>query len=115
MGTATEVVASDLLVGAQPRIVCWTRARSSSSELVDTATTRRRQRVDDGEREGLQFPFRSERPGRGSPSFAMKWRDAVKAAIMHRRTAVVAAWNATVATDGPHGARVAEAQTRLVC
>ena len=38
-----EAAASDILVGAQPRITCWTRARSSSSELVDTATARRRQ------------------------------------------------------------------------
>ena len=32
-----EAAASDILVGAQPRIRCWARARSSSSELVDTA------------------------------------------------------------------------------
>ena len=65
------------------RIRCWARARSSSSELVDTATARRQQRVEDAARAGLQFPFRSERRGRGAPSVAMKWRDAVKAAIMH--------------------------------
>ena len=47
MGTAEEVAASDILVGSQPRIMCWARARSSSSELVDTATARRRQRVED--------------------------------------------------------------------
>ena len=41
MGTAEEAAASDILVGAQPRIMCWTRARSSSSEVVDTATARR--------------------------------------------------------------------------
>ena len=35
-----EAAASDILVGAQPRIMCWTRARSSS-ESVDTATARR--------------------------------------------------------------------------
>ena len=64
MGTAEEAAASDILVGAQPRIMCWTRARSSSSELVDTATARRRQRVEDAARVGLQFPFRSERRGR---------------------------------------------------
>ena len=79
----SEEAASDILVGAQPRIRCWTRARSSSSELVDTATARRRQREEDATRVGLQFPFRSERRGRGAPSVAMKWRDAVKAAIMH--------------------------------
>ena len=79
----SEEAASDILVGAQPRIRCWTRARSSSSELVDTATARRQQRVEDAARVGLQFPFRSERRGRGAPSVAMKWRDAVKAAIMH--------------------------------
>ena len=83
MGTAAEVVASDILVGAQPRIRCWARTRSSSSELVDTATARRQQRVEDATRVGLQFPFRQERRGRGAPSVAMKWRDAVKAAIMH--------------------------------
>ena len=80
MGTAEEATASDILVGAQPRII---RARSSSSELVDTATVRRRQRVEDATRVGLQFPFRSERWGWRAPSVAMKWRDAVKAAIMH--------------------------------
>ena len=79
----SEEAASDILVGAQPRIRCWTRTRSSSSELVDTATARRQQRVEDAARVGLQFPFRSERRGRGAPSVAMKWRDAVKAAIMH--------------------------------
>ena len=79
----SEEAASDILVGAQPRIRCWTRARSSSSELVDTATARRRQREEDATRVGLQFPFRSERRGRGAPSIATKWRDAVKAAIMH--------------------------------
>ena len=78
-----EVVASSILVGSQPRIRCWARARSSSSELVDTATARRQQREEDATRVGLQFPFRSERRGRGAPSVAMKWRDAVKAAIMH--------------------------------
>ena len=71
-----EAAASDILVGAQPRIMCWARARSSSSELVDTATARRT-------RVRLQFPFRPERRGRGAPSVAMKWRDAVTAAIMH--------------------------------
>ena len=79
----SEEAASDILVGAQPRIRCWARARSLSSELVDTATARRQQRVEDAARVGLQFPFRSERRGRGAPSVAMKWRDAVKAAIMH--------------------------------
>ena len=82
MGTAAEVVASDIPVGAQSRIRCWARARSSSSELVDTATARQ-QRVEDATRVGLQFPFRQERRGRRAPSVAMKWRDAVKAAIMH--------------------------------
>ena len=79
----SEEAASDILVGAQPRIRCWTRARSSRCELVDTPTARRQQRVEDVARVGLQFPFRSERRGRGAPSVAMKWRDAVKAAIMH--------------------------------
>ena len=83
MGTAEEAAASDILVGAQPRGMCWTRARSSSSEVVDTATARRQQRVEDAARVGLQFPFHSERRGRGAPSDAMKWRDAVNAAIMH--------------------------------
>ena len=78
-----EAAASDILVGAQPRIRCLARARSSSSELVDTATARRQQRVEDAARMGLQFPFRSEGRGRGAPSVAMKWRDAVKASIMH--------------------------------
>ena len=78
-----EAAASDILVGAQPRIRCWARTRSSSSELVDTATARRQQRVEDAARVGLQFPYRSERRGRGASSVAMKWRDAVKAAIMH--------------------------------
>ena len=78
-----EAAASSILVGSQPRIRCWARARSSSSDLVDTATPRRQQRVEDATRVGLQFPFRSERRGRGAPSVAMKWRDAVKAAIMH--------------------------------
>ena len=49
----------------------------------DTATARRRQREEDATRVGLQFPFHSERRGRGAPSVAMKWRDAVKSAIMH--------------------------------
>ena len=78
-----EVAASDILVGAQPRIRCWARTRSSTSELVDTATARRQQRVKDAARVGLQFPSRSERRGRGAPSIAMKRRDAVQAAIMH--------------------------------
>ena len=78
-----EAAASSIFVGSQPRIRCWARARSSSSDLVDTATARRQQRVEDATRVGLQFPFRSERRGRGAPSVAMKWRDAVKAAIMH--------------------------------
>ena len=33
-----ETAADATLVGTQPCSVCWTRARSSSSELVDTAT-----------------------------------------------------------------------------
>ena len=52
-----EAAASDILVGAQPRIRCLARARSSSSELVDTATARRQQRVEDAARMGLQFHF----------------------------------------------------------
>ena len=60
MGTAAEVVASDILVGAQPRIRCWARTRSSSSEVVDTATARRKQRVEDGTRVGLQFAQNDE-------------------------------------------------------
>ena len=79
----SEEAASDVLVGTQPRIRCWACARSSSSELVDIATARRQQREEDATRVGLQFPFRQERRGRGAPSVAMKWRDAVKAAIMH--------------------------------
>ena len=55
-----EAAASDILVGAQPRIRCWARARSSSRELVDTDTARRRQRVEDATRVGLQFPFLPE-------------------------------------------------------
>ena len=78
----SEETASDILVGAQ-RIRCWARAKSSSSELVDTATAQRRQRVEDATRVALQFPIRPERRGREAPSVAMKWRDAVKAAIMH--------------------------------
>ena len=78
-----EAMASDILVSAQPRIMCWARARYSSSEFVGTATARRRQRVEDAARVGPQFPWRSERRGRGAPSVATKWRDAVKAAIMH--------------------------------
>ena len=58
-----EAAASDILMGAQPRIMCWARARSSSSESVDTATARRRQRVEDATHVGLQFPFRQERRG----------------------------------------------------
>ena len=120
----SEEAASDILVGAQPRIRCWTRARSSSSELVDTATARRRQREEDATRVGLQFPFRSERRGRGAPSIATKWRDAVKAAhharasatgCHSRGTALVATWHAAVATGGLRGASAAEAQTRHVC
>ena len=63
-----EAAASDILVGAQPRIRCWTRARSSSSELVDTATARRQQRVEDAARMGLQFPFRSDREAEEHPA-----------------------------------------------
>ena len=80
MGTAAEVVASDILVGGQPRIRRWARARSSGSELVDTATAQRQQREEDAAR-GTAVP--PERRGRGATSVAMKWRDAVKAAIMH--------------------------------
>ena len=114
MGTAAEVVAFDILVGAQPRIRCWARTRS----LVDTATARRQQRVEDATRVGLQFPFRPERRGRGSPSVAMKWRDAVKAAIMHGPLPP------DVTLDAPHWwqpgmpllrASATEAQTRHVC
>ena len=82
IGTAEEAAADDILVGAQARIMCWTRARSSS-ELVDTATSRRRQREADAAHVGLQFPFRSERRGRGAPSVALKWRDTLEMAIMH--------------------------------
>ena len=119
-----EAAASSILVGSQPRIRCWARARSSNSELVDTATARRQQRVEDATRVGLQFPFRPERRGRGATSVAMKWRDAVKgghharasATGCHSRCAVlVATWNATVTTRGIHGASTAEAQTRHVC
>ena len=39
------------------KIMCWARAQSSSSELVDTATARRRRRVEDATRVGLQFLF----------------------------------------------------------
>ena len=78
VGTGEEVVASDILLGAQPRIRCWARARSSSSELVDTATARRQQRVEDATRVGLQFPFLPERRGPGAPTVAMKWRDALR-------------------------------------
>ena len=46
----SEEAASDILVGAQPRIRCWARTRSSSSKLVDTATARRQQRVEDAAR-----------------------------------------------------------------
>ena len=102
MGTAAEVVASDILVGAQPRI---------------------RWRVEDATRVGLQFPFRPERRGRGAPIVAMKWRNAVKAAIMHglggrchsRCADLVATWIAIVTTRGLHGASAAEAQTRQIC
>ena len=114
----TEVVASDILVGAQPRIRCWARARSSSSELVDTATARRQQRVEDATRVGLQFPFLRERRGRGAPSVAMKWRDAVKASIKPKSLSmrrIGGNRNATVTTSGLHGASAAEAQVRHVC
>ena len=60
---------------AQPRIMCWARARSSSSELVDTATARRRQRVEDSH-------FAQNDEAEEQPSVAMKWRDAVKMATM---------------------------------
>ena len=53
-----------------PRAVTWS-----------TATARRRQRVE-VTRAGLQLPCRPERRGWRAPSVAMKWRDAVKAAIM---------------------------------
>ena len=68
MGTAAEVVASDILVGAQPRIRCWARTRPSSSELVDTATARRQQRVEDATRVGLQFPFRQNDEAEDHPA-----------------------------------------------
>ena len=80
---SSEATASDVLVGAQPRVRCWARALSSSSELVDAATARRQLRVEDATRVGLQFPFPPGRGGGGAPSVAMKWRDSVKAAIMH--------------------------------
>ena len=75
------------------------RHSGGRSELVDTATARRQQRVEDATRAGLQFPFRPERRGRGVPIVAMNWRDAVKAAIMrgpfatgcHSRCAVLVA------------------------
>ena len=64
-------VSSDILVGALPRIMCGARARSSSSELVDTATVRRRQRVEVATCVGLQFPFGPERRGRAAPSLGI--------------------------------------------
>ena len=78
----------------KPRLLTswWVRIRascagfvrsSSSSEVFDTATARRHVRVEDATRVGQQFSFRSERRGRGAPSIAIKWRDAVNAAIMH--------------------------------
>ena len=69
----------------QPRTRCWARARSSSSELVETATARRRRRVEDATRVGLQFPFPQNGEAGEAPSVAMKCRDAVKSAIMHGR------------------------------
>ena len=80
--------------------MCWTRARSLS-ELVDTATARRRQGEEDAARVELQFPFRPER------DFATRCHS--------RRAALVATWNADVATGGLHGASTAEAQTRHLC
>ena len=121
MGTAAEVVASDILVGGQPRIRRWARARSSGSELVDTATAQRQQREEDAAR-GTAVP--PERRGRGATSVAMKWRDAVEGGHHARASAtgchsrcdvLVATWNATVTTGGQHGASAAEAQTRHVC
>ena len=117
-----EAAASDTLVGAQPRIRCWDRARSSSSELVDTATARQRRRVEDATRVGVQFPFRPERRGRGAPSAAMTSRGegghhawAFATRCHSRRSVLLATWNAIVATGGLHGASAAEAQTRHVC
>ena len=125
MGTAEEAAADDILVSAQPRIMCWARAGSSSTELVDTATAQRCQREEDATRVGLQFPFRPERRGRGAPSVAVKWRDTVKSAIMHGPlppgdvTLDVPYWwqpgMPFVATSGLRGASAAEAQTRHVC
>ena len=78
-------------------------------ELVDTVhSTTGSSEVEDAQRVwGLQFPLQSERRGRGAPSVAMKWRDAVKGGHharasptgCHSRCAVmVATWNATVTT-----------------
>ena len=106
------------------RLRSWRIASRQGQPCTCGLASSRRQRVEDAERVGLQFPFRSERRGRGAPTFAMKWRDAVKAAIMHgpsatgrhsRCAALVATWNAAVATGGLHGASAAEAQTRHVC
>ena len=101
----SEVAASDILVGrtATHRVL----GSCAILEQVDTATATR---------VGLQFPFHPERRGRGAPGVAMKWRDAVKAAIMHgchsRCAVLVATWNATATTGGQHGASAAGAQTR---
>ena len=59
-----EAAADDILMGAQPPIMCWTRAQSSSSELVETATARRRHREEDAVRVGTAVPIspRTARP-----------------------------------------------------
>ena len=113
MGTAEEATASDILVGAQPRIICWTCARSSSCELVDTATPRRQQRVEDAARVGLQFPFRSERRGRGAPSVAMARHSPTTFAgrsIWHQRSS--GPWRLTHSADGMTAAHLTSAADR---
>ena len=81
MGTAAEVVASRHSGGRTATLRCWYAILKQLTGRHCHSTTA----AASGRRDacGTAVPFRPERRGREAPSVAMKWRDAVKAAIMH--------------------------------
>ena len=115
-----EAAASYILVGAQTRIMCWGRARSSSSELVDTTHSTTEPASGGRHACGTAVPIspRTTRPSSTERLHEVAvghhaWAFATR--CHSRRAILVATWNAAVATGGQHGASAAEAQTRHVC
>ena len=116
-----EAAASDILVGALRRIMCWTRARSSSSELVDTATAHgssewKTPRVWDCSSHFAQKGAAEDHPA--SPrSGVTRWRRPSLNGPLPPDVTLDAPywWQPECHCCGLHGASAAEAQTRHVC